>query len=108
MDNANPVSIPAEPGVILSKGTVAEKQEKISKIPYCKAVESLLFVARLTRPDIECAVNSASQFLTDFSNTHWNAVKIFRYLSETIDFGISFRASGSNYELGGYIDADYT
>ncbi|XP_043476177.1 secreted RxLR effector protein 161-like [Leptopilina heterotoma] len=73
-----------------------------------QAIGSLLFAARVTRPDIECIVNSLSQFLNDFSMAHWNAVKrILKYLRGTLHFGLEYKASGSKNTLVGFTDADY-
>lgn len=122
MEEANPVGIPAEPGLHLSATTIVGQKNHNEYIPYREAVGSLLFAARVTRPDIEYAVNTVSQFLNNFNETHWSAVKkIFRYLRGTIDYGIVYGASGREtpelvkdigasgrqLELEGYTDADF-
>ncbi|XP_044585033.1 secreted RxLR effector protein 161-like [Cotesia glomerata] len=107
MEDANPVNIPAELESILSK-SVGSQEAMDPGIPYREAVGSLLFAARVTRLDIEYAVNTVSQFVDNYNNTHWSAVKkIFRYLVGTIDCGIIYGASGSDESLVGYTDADY-
>lgn len=64
--------------------SASEQQEENSGVPYREAMGSLLFVAKVTRPDIEYAVNIVSQYVDKFNNTQWNAIKkIFRYLAET-------------------------
>lgn len=74
-------------------------------IPYRQAVGSLLFTAKVYRPDIEFAVNYASQFLNSFGQEHWQAVKkTIRYLIGTRDYGITF---GSFVSITGFTDADY-
>ena len=106
MDDANSSYVPAEPGLYLNKNPKNVK----SKIPYREAVGSLLFAARVTRPDIEYAVNYLSQFVDSHGQEHWQALKrIMRYLAGTIDFGIVYGSSGSNnkFELKGFTDADY-
>ena len=97
------MSSPAEPGLYLSKTA-----HKDVNVPYQAAVGSLLFAARVCRPDIEYAVNYASQFLNCYSQEHWQAVKrIFRYLKGTCTRGIEFGRSGSTFDILGYTDADY-
>ena len=106
MENANPSSVPAEPGSHLSK--IESKECKNECVPYREAVGSLLFAARVCRPDIEYAVNYASQFLDSFGQEHWIAVKkIIRYLIGTRTSGIVFGSSGSSLNLVGFTDADY-
>lgn len=109
MQDAKFSSIPAEPDVYLGKeSSTHSKNWDKSKIPYREAVGSLLFAARISRPDIEFAVNYASQFLECFGQEHWKFVqKILRYLKGTVDFGITFKDSGSPFKLLGFTDADY-
>lgn len=110
MQDAKFSSIPAEPGVYLSKDNnlLHSKNWDKNKIPYREAVGSLLFAARISRPDIEFSVNYASQFLECFGQEHWKFVqKILRYLKGTVDFGITFGDSGSPGNLLGFTDADY-
>ncbi|KAK9744894.1 hypothetical protein QE152_g7336 [Popillia japonica] len=61
MEDAKPSAIPMDPGKQLHR---PKEEEKLEGIPYREAIGALLFVARLTRPDIEFAVNRLSQFLT--------------------------------------------
>lgn len=106
MQDAKFSSIPAEPGAYLRKNP--ESIQSNTNIPYREAVGSLLFAARVSRPDIEYAVNYASQFLDCYSQEHWQFVKkILRYLKGTVDFGITFGNSGSLDSLHGFTDADY-
>ncbi|CAK9820237.1 Retrovirus-related Pol polyprotein from transposon TNT 1-94 [Anthophora quadrimaculata] len=104
MLEANPSSVPAEPGMFLQKPTPVVD----CKIPYREAIGSLLFAARICRPDIEFAVNYASQFLSCYDNIQWQAVKkIMRYLNGTRDYGIVYGNSGSSLDISGFTDADY-
>ena len=54
IENANLSSVPAEPGLHLSKNVCNEKNDCM---PYRKVVGSLLFTARICRLDIEYTVN---------------------------------------------------
>lgn len=104
MIEANWSSVPAEPGMFLQK----QASEPNCKIPYREAIGSLLFAARICLPDIEFAVNYASQFLNCYHDTHWQAVKkIMRYLNGTRDYGIVYGNSESSLDISGFTDADY-
>lgn len=106
MRDAKPVSVPADPHVILNP--IENDDAKSSNAPYREAVGSLVFLAAVSRPDIAFAVNSVSKFLNNHSVEHWHAVKrIFAYLKGTIDNGIEYRSGGSERELIGFSDADY-
>lgn len=104
MLDANPVSVPAEPGLYLQKCN-----KDIKKIlPYREIIGSLLFVSRICRPDIEFAVNYASQFLDSHDSEHFNAVKrILRYLKGTINYGIIFQSNRDEVKIQGFTDSDY-
>ncbi|CAK9829675.1 Retrovirus-related Pol polyprotein from transposon TNT 1-94 [Anthophora retusa] len=111
MTDSNSVSVPAEPGLHLtqlSQPKTENEKRRMQDIPYREAIGSLLFAARVSRPDIEYAVNQASQFIANYGRGHWEAVKrILRYLKGTIDYGIVYGNSGSDRQLIGYTDADY-
>lgn len=111
LEDANSVSVPAESGMHLTKIKCPKSENKtkqMENIPYREAIGSLLFAARVSRPDIEYVVNQASQFLNDYSDEHWKAVKrIFRYLKGTIDYGIVYGCNKINCDLVRYTNADY-
>jgi hypothetical protein len=107
MQDANPVSTPAEPGMILSSAGPDDDVNSAS-IRFREAVGSLMFLSTVSRPDISFAVNLISRFLSNYNRTHWEAVKrIFKYLKGTVDLGIMYKNSGSEIELVGYTDSDF-
>ncbi|THH19984.1 hypothetical protein EUX98_g8666 [Antrodiella citrinella] len=76
------------------------------EFPYANAIGSLMYAAVSTRPDISYAVQTLSQFTSNFDQSHINAVKhVFRYLKATPTLGITFRTS--DVTLSGYSDADW-
>lgn len=84
MDKANPVSTPADPCQNLSVFKVMGEDNELPRVPYREAVGSLLFLAMISRPDIVLAVNTVSQYCTNYQEAHWNAIKrILRYLAGT-------------------------
>ena len=75
------------------------------KVPYCKAVGSLIYASVATHPDINFAVSTLSQFLENLGEVHWEAVKhVFWYLSGTQHYALTYR--GEKHDLVGYMDAD--
>ena len=104
LKDAKSVSVPAERNLYSTR--TSPGPEPID-VPYREAVGSLLFAARVTRPDIEFAVNYASQFCNNPSESDWHVVQtIFRYLQGTRDLGIVYADRGSGLDLVGYTDAD--
>ena len=64
-----------------------------------------MYLAVSTRPDISYTVSALSQFNQNHGEEHWNAAKrVLRYLKGTLDYGLTFRKTGS---LHGYVDADW-
>jgi hypothetical protein len=56
-------------------------KEVSSKVPYHKAVDSLMYLAAATHPDIAFAINKAAWVMDRQAEKDWNNVKhIFRYL----------------------------
>lgn len=110
MADSNPVKTAAD---VNQKLTVEmcpnneESRKKMDAIPYQEAVGSILFVAQLTRPDIQYAVNSVSRFNQTPGMAHWLAVKrIMRYLKGTIHYKLTYHKNGGS-EMHGYCDSDW-
>lgn len=64
LEDAHPVSVPAEPGtqIVHAPNFEDNNAKQVKNIPYRELIGSLLFVARVSHPDIEFAVNRASQY----------------------------------------------
>ena len=76
-------------------------------IRYREPVDSLLFAAISTRPDIYYDLNQVSQYSSRPTKAHWNSVlRILHYLKSNPDFGICF-AGENSHQLTAYGDADY-
>ena len=72
----------------------------------------MTYISTATRPDISVAVSVLSSYMSEPSKDHWNGVKrIFRYLKETMNFGLKFTAEDEERENGdelhGYSDANW-
>ena len=81
LQDAKPVSTPADPNVRLRKDDGVSKT--VDPVLYQSMVGSLLYAAIATRPDISQAVGTVSKFSSKPSEAHLTAVKrIFRYLKD--------------------------
>ena len=112
MEDCKPVSIPLASHFKLSSAfspTDAVEKGLMAKIPYEKAVGSLMYLMTCTRPDLALAMGKVSRFMSNPGKVHWEAVKwMLRYLKGTEDYGLLFdRRSDRTTALVGYVDSDY-
>jgi len=107
MIDCNSVTVPMQPGQDLLAAP-----DNDESIPFRQLIGALLFIARLTWPDIAFAVSKLSQFISAHNNTHWEAAKkLLQYLKGTVDLGFLYKRTTFDKEevkLFGYSDADYT
>ncbi|CAM8962810.1 unnamed protein product [Rhodiola kirilowii] len=84
MEDAKPISTPAEPGSRLVKNGDPLPDPHL----YRSVVGALQYVT-ITRPELSYAVNRVCQFMHAPTETHWAAVKrILRYLKGSINSGL--------------------
>ena len=111
MLDCNGAATPLDPNQNLFDKDLFPKTEEdkveMEKVPYQKAIGSLLYAAQATRPDISYAVGLMSRFNHHHGRTHWTAVKrIMRYLSQTVHMKLVYKKSG-DCRLIGYCDSDW-
>ena len=95
-------SVPMQPNTQLLVGGDPDP-----RIPYRELIGALLFLARVTRPDICYAVTKLAQFNQCHSQEHWKAAKvILRYLATTPNLGLSYPTQNA-MTLSIYTDSDY-
>jgi hypothetical protein len=102
MTNANPVTMPMEAGISLSKfpaiPLTAQEELDLKAIPYRRLIGRLMYLAVGTCPDISLTVTKLSQFLDCYNFSHWLAAKrVLRYLAGTRQLKL---------RLGGHVTAD--
>ena len=108
LENANPVTTPADTHVSLQASLGPDDLPLPPTIPYREAVGCLMYAMILTRPDIAFTVSRVAKFTSNPHHSHWTAVKrIFRYLLGTVNLGISYYGTSQDLSLRGYCDADY-
>jgi hypothetical protein len=113
------ISTPAAPGTKLQKSKpsdalgeteqdVRDQAETVAFLPfYRRAVGSLLWLARTTKPEIAYAVNQCAAHNLAPNHTHVTAVKrILRYCKATIDEPLILHR-GTKVELTCYTDSDF-
>jgi hypothetical protein len=109
LNDAHPISIPLDPGAPLTDAQcpISDNEKKDMKnIPYKQLVGSLLYIARMMRPDISFAVSLLSRFMANPGRVHWEAAKrVLKYLKGTKDMQLTYgnRTDG----LVGYTDANW-
>jgi len=108
LSDAKPYAMPIISGAIYSKSdmpTNATEAAYMAKVPYHKAIGSLIYAAEATQPDITFAISTLSQFLENPSHVHWEAIKqIFWYLASTKTHMLTYRNECHN--LIGFTNAN--
>ncbi|CAN0005911.1 unnamed protein product, partial [Sphacelaria rigidula] len=91
--------------VSVKLGPTTGEDTKVNR-PYCNAVEGLMWLATVTRPDITNSVRALARQSHDPCERHWEAVmKVPKYLNETKNFGLWFKKAHDGLSV--YCDADY-
>ena len=89
LENSKKGTLPFRHGVHLSKEQslkTLEQKERMSRIPFASAVDSLMYDMLCTRPDICYAVGIVSRYQSDPGEEHWIAVKhILKYIRRIRD-----------------------
>jgi len=95
-------SLPLEPRCYMKDIEVSEKPERYQSI-----VGGLLFIARMTRPEISINVNLLGRRTTDASPTNWmTALGVLGYLRSTKHEGITLRKA-ADLHIRIYADVSY-
>jgi hypothetical protein len=103
MADAKPVLTPMSMTTALDPD---EDGEAVDQREYRSMINSLLYLT-VTWPDIQFVVCSCARFQTSPRTLHRQAVqRIFRYVKQTLEFGIWYSAS-SSLDLVGFSDADF-
>ncbi len=75
-------------------------------VRYCLLIGLINYLTVITRSDISYAVSHLSQFITNPTKDHFDAVKhLYAYVNVTKGLGLIYQADKSG--LTGYVDADW-
>lgn len=110
-NDASPLAVPMEPGLKLwqvDRSTLFQEElEKIGQIPYRQTVGGLLWIAILTRPDIQYSMQQLSQYYKSYSYVHWNtAIQVLCYLKGTRNLRLCL-GGALPINLVGFTDSDW-
>ncbi|KAL8149671.1 hypothetical protein AgCh_006619 [Apium graveolens] len=101
--NCRIASTPFDPKVGLIKNSSGIP---VSQLRYSQIIESLQYLANVTRPDISYSVSKLARYTSCPNKTHWEALnRVLRYLKGTISLGLHYRRFPGVHE--GYSDASW-
>jgi len=85
----------------------ASETEEMRKVPYHKALGSLMWMQVAIRLDLSYPVNLLARFAHNPGKAHWNTLKhVLGYIKGTLDYAIRYCA-GATLDLVGYVDSDF-
>ena len=103
LGDARVSDVPMSPIIQLARG---DGQQPIA-LPYGMLVGKLLWISRMTRPDIAYAVSVLARFMSAPTMQHWEAARmVVRYLKGTITFKLVY-GGGASMVLSGWADSDF-
>jgi hypothetical protein len=103
MTDCRPMSMPL---VMNWRKIYVSSSETVDPTIYRQLIGSLMYLVN-TRPGINFAVNSMSQFMVDPQRVHSIVAKhVLRYLRGTVEYGLLYECSGG-VRLIGFIDVDW-
>ena len=110
MNGCAPSSILLPVGLSLSiedYPSTPEEVEKMAKVPYQEALDAIMWLQVVTRPDLSYAINVLSRFAHNPGKQHQNALKhVLSYIKGTSHYGITYKGGG-NLTPVGYVDSNY-
>ena len=88
--------------------TTKDERERMDKIPYASAIDSIMYVMLCTRPDVSYALSMTSRFQSDPGECHWIVVKnILKYLRRTKDILLIYGGQEGELVISGYTNAGF-
>ena len=106
--DSRPRSTPCEPNPNAYHDDISEESNETDIREYRQMVGSLVYAMTSTRPDLSYCITKLSQHLAKPQKGDWIMLKhVFRYIKQTIDYGLTYRKSESDLKLLAYCDADW-
>jgi hypothetical protein len=112
MQDCKPQKVPLDPSFDISSADSPETPEEKAKMAdsgYRELLGSLLWIARVDRPDIQAAISILARFASNPSERHLKALRgVLRYLSATKELGTCFtKVDPRAFKLVAYSDSDW-
>ena len=108
MADSKSAPTPMEAGILLEKAESEYKATQEFKTNYQSMLGSIMYIMLQTRPDIAYAISKLSQFSSNPTERHYQALKrVLRYLKGTKDLGITYRKGQKQGELLGWTDSSW-
>ena len=111
MIDANPVTIPLETSIKLTKAA-EDDRNLINPTLYRQIIGSLMYLSIATRPDLAASISILSQFSSRPNQSHFaTAKRLLRYLKGTMNYALHLGGSiesetQEQLQLFGYSDAN--
>jgi len=103
LTEATPTTVPMQVNLQLEKQDPADE-----RYPYRELIGALLFIARVSRPDIMYSVNKLAQYNNAYGQSHFKAaIQILRYLKGSSQLYLEIQPKDPLPILYGFSDADY-
>jgi len=110
MADCNPVAMPMEENLKLSKAMCPdspEKKENMANVPYRELISKLLYLAVAMCPNISYAVGMLCQFVDNPGPLHWGAARcVLHYLKGSIGLKLVYSCTSSPDKFVTFSDAD--
>ena len=106
MMDCKPVEFPSPASVAPAEGALSSPEDHSL---YRVLVGSLIFLSRLTRPDINEPVTRLCRYMHGPTAGHLKgALYVLKYLRGTMDYGITFRKQSRELTLDAFTDSNFT
>ena len=107
MADCSSTPTPMEAGIVLKKAGAEHQSTQKFKTNYQSMLGSNMYTMLQTRPDIAYAIAKLSQFSSNPTEQHYQALKrVLRYLKGAKDLGLTYR-KGEQGELTGWTNSSW-
>ena len=113
MADCNPVSMPLDPGLVLSKADclqTEDERKEMARHLYQEALRAITWLAVVSRPNLAYASSQLGQYSANPGKPHWKALtRVLHYLKGTQDVALTLGRVGSTDPdtLTGHTDASW-